>query len=217
MQIKIFEFNPIQVNTYLLYDETKEAAIIDCGASNQVEGIRLKLFINFHGLKLKYLLNTHLHFDHTLGNRFIYDTYGLKPQYHEAENSMPGLKKQADKFGFPINIESVLADTFINDGEIIRFGHTEIKALLTPGHSPGSLSFYCEENHCVFTGDALFHHDIGRTDLWGGDENVLIHSIQTRLLSLPDKTNVFPGHGPSSTVEEEKQNNPYLTTVNSLK
>ncbi|GHT02176.1 MBL fold hydrolase [Bacteroidia bacterium] len=210
MQIKLFEFNPVHVNTYLIYDETKEAAIIDCGAFTPEERERVKEYIQFHGLKLKQLLNTHLHFDHILGNHFIYDTYGLKPQYHESEESMPGLRKQTVIFGLPVDYEPVSGDHFINDGDSIRFGNTTLKALLTPGHSPGSISYYCEADNCVFTGDALFRHDIGRTDLWGGNEETLISAIKNKLLTLPEDTEIYPGHGPASTVREEKQHNPYL-------
>ncbi|MDR0866686.1 MAG: MBL fold metallo-hydrolase [Candidatus Symbiothrix sp.] len=210
MQIKLFEFNMVHVNTYLIYDETKEAAIIDCGASTEEERTRITEYINFHGLKLTYLLNTHLHFDHVLGNRFVYETYGLKPQYHEAEDLMPGLRVQAGAFGFPIDYEPVSAEHFIKEGDTIQFGNTVLKALLTPGHSPGSLSFYSKEDNCVFTGDALFRHDIGRTDLWGGNEDTLLNAIRTQLLSLPEDTEIYPGHGPASTVKEEKKHNPYI-------
>ena len=210
MQIKVFEFNPVSVNTYLIYDETKEAALIDCGVSSKKEQEELTEYIHSHGLKIRRLLNTHLHFDHVLGNRFIYDTYGVKPQYHEADDSMPSLRMQAGMFGFPILYEPIGAERFIGDGDIVSFGNTALIALLTPGHSPGSLSFYDEKDRCVFTGDALFQHDIGRTDLWGGNEAVLLNSIRTKLLTLPDDTTVYPGHGPSSTILEEKQQNPYL-------
>ncbi|MDR2085858.1 MAG: MBL fold metallo-hydrolase [Dysgonamonadaceae bacterium] len=210
MQIKIFEFNMVCVNTYLLYDETKESAIIDCGAFTEKERDRLKEYITSNKLKIKYLLNTHLHFDHVLGNRFIYENYGLKPQYNEQDDRMPNLKIQAASFGIRIDYEPVSAEHFINGDDSIRFGNTVLKALHTPGHSPGSLSFYCEKDSCVFTGDTLFHHDIGRTDLWEGDENTLIHAIRTRLLTLPENTVLFPGHGPASTVAEEKRHNTYL-------
>ena len=210
MQIEQFEFNPVHVNTYLLYDETKEAALIDCGAFTAKEQERIKQYVAFHGLQLKHLLNTHLHFDHLLGNRFIHETYGLKPQYHELEEGMPGLRKQTTIFGIPINYEPVNADRFINAGDEIRFGNIVLKALLTPGHSPGSISFYCQSENCVFTGDVLFRHDIGRTDLWGGNEETLVNAIRTQLLILPDDTAVYPGHGPASTIQEEKQNNPYI-------
>jgi glyoxylase-like metal-dependent hydrolase (beta-lactamase superfamily II) len=210
MQIKLFELNPVCVNTYLIYDETKEAALIDCGVSSQEECERIKEYINVHNLKLKRLLNTHLHFDHILGNRFIHDTYGLKPEYNAAEESMPGLKMQASAFGLFINYEPVNAEHFINEGDIISFGNTELEALSTPGHSPGSLSFYSQKEHCVFTGDALFRHDIGRTDLWGGNKDTLITAIRNKLLTLPDRTKIYPGHGPASDIKEEKLHNIYL-------
>ena len=210
MQMKLFVCNPVHVNTYLLYDETKEAVLIDCGAFTAKEREEIKQYIAFQGLQLKHLLNTHLHFDHLLGNRFIYETYGLKPEYHPSEETMPGLQKQTTIFGIPVNYDPVKAGRFINAGDEIRFGHTVLNALLTPGHSPGSISYYCRSDHCVFTGDALFYHDMGRTDLWGGNEETLIHAIRTQLLTLPDDTVIYPGHGQASTVKEEKQHNPYI-------
>jgi glyoxylase-like metal-dependent hydrolase (beta-lactamase superfamily II) len=210
MQIKIFEFNPVHVNTYLLHDESKEAVLIDCGAFTAKEQDQIKQYITSNGLQLKRLLNTHLHFDHLLGNRFIYDTYGLKPEYHPSEESMPGLRKQTVIFGLPIKYEMVNPDRYINAGDEIRFGNTTLKALLTPGHSPGSISYYCKNEACVFTGDVLFRHDIGRTDLWGGNEETLINAIRTQLLILSDDTLIYPGHGQPSTVKEEKQFNPYI-------
>lgn len=211
MKIKIFEFNPIQENTYLLYDEESlDAVIIDCGAYHNEEKIQLKDFIESNNLNLKYLLNTHLHFDHVLGNHFIHKAYNMKPMYNKEEESMPGLRQQTQAVRFPIDYEPVFADTYINDGDEIVFGNCKLKALLTPGHSPGSLSFYSEKDNCVFTGDALFFHSIGRTDLWGGDYDTLVNAINTKLLTLPAETVVYPGHGPSSTIKEEKQYNPYL-------
>ncbi|MDH8702168.1 hydroxyacylglutathione hydrolase [Dysgonomonadaceae bacterium PH5-43] len=210
MKIRIFEFNPVSVNTYLIYDDTKEAAIIDCGASDDKEFAQLKEYIECHNLKLKYILNTHLHFDHVLGNIYMYKEYGLKPMYNEIEDSMPGLRAQSTAFGLGLNYEPVKAEQFINDGDIISFGNTKLKALSTPGHSPGSLSFYNEKDNCVFTGDALFRYSIGRTDLWQGNFDTLIHSIKDKLLTLPNDTIVYPGHGPATTVKSEKENNPYL-------
>jgi glyoxylase-like metal-dependent hydrolase (beta-lactamase superfamily II) len=194
-------------NTYMVYDETLEAAIIDCGASNEKEQKQLADFIKEKNLKLKRLLNTHLHFDHILGNQFIYKTYGLKPEYNKAEELAPELKKLNIAFS-PIKYEPVDAEHFIEHGEEITFGNTRLKALLTPGHSAGGLSFYSDKDGCVFTGDTLFHLDIGRTDLPGGNYKQLIASIQNHLFTLPDKTVVYPGHEEPSTIEEEKLNNP---------
>ena len=210
MQIKLFECNPVHVNTYLLYDEAKEAILIDCGVFTAEEQEGVMQYIHSHGLQLKHLLNTHLHFDHLLGNRFVYKTFGLKPEYHPLEETLPSLQKQTVIFGIPINYEPVSADRFIHAGDEIRFGNTTLTALFTPGHSPGSISYYCKNANCIFTGDVLFRHDIGRTDLWGGNEETLVNAIRTQLLTLPDDTVIYPGHGPASTIQEEKQHNPYI-------
>jgi glyoxylase-like metal-dependent hydrolase (beta-lactamase superfamily II) len=205
LQIKVFVFNPVMENTYLLYDETKEAVIIDCGASAANEKKQLSDFITEKKLVLKHLLNTHLHFDHVLGNRFISETYGLKPEYNQADE--PLLLNSAYS---PIRFDPVLAEHFLQKNDEITFGHTRLIALPTPGHSPGSLSFYSEKDDCVFTGDALFHLDIGRTDLWGGNHRELIDSIRNNLLTLPDDTVVYPGHEEPSTIGEERLDNPHL-------
>lgn len=209
MHIKIFVFNPVEENTYVLYDDNNNAIIIDCGAYTAHEKNALSDFIDSNQLRIIHLLNTHLHFDHVLGNRFLFEQYGVKPEYNETEERMPGLKEQTAVFLSPIKYEPVFADHFINEGDEIVAGDIRLKALLTPGHSPGSLSFYSEEAHCVFTGDALFQHDIGRTDLWGGNYEQLIDGIKKKILVLPEETIIYPGHGPSSTVKEEKRFNPY--------
>jgi len=209
LKIKTFVFNPVMENTYLLFDETHEAAIIDCGASNEKEQKQLADFIKENKLNLKRLLNTHLHFDHVLGNGYIFKTYGLKPEYNQAEESPSGLKKLSVIFS-PVKYEPVDAGHFIEHEEEIAFGNTRLKALLTPGHSAGGLSFYSEKDGCVFTGDTLFQHDIGRTDLPGGNHNQLINSIRSYLFTLPDNTVVYPGHEETTTIEEEKVNNPHF-------
>jgi glyoxylase-like metal-dependent hydrolase (beta-lactamase superfamily II) len=208
MKIKTFIFNPIRVNTYLLWDESGEAAIIDCGAYNDRERERLQSFIETEGLHPTLALNTHLHFDHILGNRFLLDAYGLKPQYNSADEAMPNLGSGG--FFLPISTEHVYADHHLDDGDTVHFGNSTLQAIATPGHSPGSLSFFSEADKCVFTGDALFHLGIGRTDLWKGNYEQLIDSIRSRLLTLPDDTTVYPGHEESSTIGEEKLANPYL-------
>jgi len=209
LKIKTFVFNPVMENTYLLYDETQEAVIIDCGASNEKEQKQLADFIKEKQLKLMRLLNTHLHFDHLLGNRFIYETCGLKPEYSKEEEATAELRKLNAAFS-PIKFEPVDAGHYIVHEEEIVFGNTRLKALLTPGHSSGGLCFYSEKDGCVFTGDTLFYRDIGRTDLPGGNFKTLIHSIQNYLFTLPDTTVVYPGHGQPTTIEEEKLNNSYL-------
>ncbi|MDR1562962.1 MAG: MBL fold metallo-hydrolase [Dysgonamonadaceae bacterium] len=208
MTIKQFIFNPIQVNTYLLYDETKEAAVIDCGAYSDREKQVLADYIKEKELSLKHILNTHLHFDHILGNKFLFETYGIKPRYACQDEEMPGLGTGG--MFLPIRTTHIYTDSYINDGDEISFGNTRLVAIATPGHSPGSLSFYCRQSACVFTGDALFHHSIGRTDLWCGDLEELLHSIKTRLFTLPDDTVIYPGHEETSSIGEEKHGNPFV-------
>ena len=209
--IKQFTFNPFMENTYLLYDESKEAVVIDCGCLFRKEKDALSAFIENNNLHLKRLLSTHYHFDHVIGNTFIYERYGLRPEMHRDEfNKAFTLNIQLAKFGMSERIEDVEPARYIEDNEEIRFGHSVLKALLVPGHSPGSLAFYNETDAFVIVGDVLFHCGIGRTDLWGGHYNTLISSIQNRLLPLPDPTVVYPGHGPATTILNEKTHNPFL-------
>ena len=212
LKIKVFVFNPVQENTYLLYDETKEAVIIDCGAQTNNEKKQLSDFINETGLTLKHVLNTHLHFDHVMGNDYLFETYGLKPEYNQKDEGIPGLKEGIIKFGLAtFKCPFISAEHYLEDGAVIPFGNTHLKAIATPGHSPGSLSFYSEQDACVFTGDALFRHDIGRTDLWGGNYEELIYSIKTKLFTLPNNTIVYPGHEETSSIGEETKHNPYIS------
>ncbi|MDR1720123.1 MAG: MBL fold metallo-hydrolase [Dysgonamonadaceae bacterium] len=210
MQIQRFEFNQIEENTYVIYDETNDAAIIDCGAFFSEEQARLQQFISGHQLSLKQLLNTHLHADHIFGNQFIYDTYGILSAYHQLEDSIPPLKEQSKYFNLDIMEEKLPAAYYIDEGDLISIGNMRLKALLIPGHSPGSLCFYSEADHCVFTGDVLFEESIGRSDLWGGNYPRLVAGIKEKLLTLPDNTVVYPGHGPATTIQHEKLYNPYL-------
>jgi glyoxylase-like metal-dependent hydrolase (beta-lactamase superfamily II) len=209
--VKIFEFNPVAENTCLLYDETKEAVIIDCGCLSPAEEKRLSGFISENELKPKRLLCTHLHFDHVLGNAFINRTYGLLPEAHRNETKqLPSLKEQIKLMHLPFSVDFVDVVNLPEAQETISFGRSELIPLLTPGHSPGSLSFYCPQDHFIVVGDALFRGSIGRTDLWGGDYDTLITAIKEKILSLPDETIVYPGHGTATSVEYERRYNPFL-------
>jgi len=211
LKIKVFVFNPVQVNTYVLYDETKEAVIIDCGAYTDDEKKQLSDFISETGLTLKHVLNTHLHFDHILGNDYLYETYGLKPEYNPKDEEIPGLKEGIIKFGFTtFKCQFVLAEKYLEDKSVVSFGNTRLEVFATPGHSPGSISFYSKKNACVFTGDTLFRFGVGRTDLWGGNYEKLLHSIKTKLYTTPDATVIYPGHEETSIVCEEIEYNPYV-------
>ncbi len=211
MHIKRFEFNPVEENTYILYDETGEAAIIDCGAFFKEEKDELKAFIEDNNLTIKHLLCTHLHLDHVFGNRFIFDTYHIKPEYNlEEERQSPALAEQGRRFGMKIQDEFIIAEHYLKEADTISFGNITLKTLSVPGHSPASLCFYSEANACIFTGDAIFRGSIGRTDLWGGNTQLLLQGIREKILSLPEDTAIYPGHGPVTTVQYEKKSNPFL-------
>lgn len=209
--IKSFEFNYFQENTFLLYDDTREAVLIDCGCCRKEEEKELTDFILENKLTLKHLLCTHLHVDHVFGNGFIYKTYGLKPEANKQDvEKLPSPDEQAKLFGLRQHVENVPVEKYIVGGEIIKFGTSELQVLTVPGHSPGSVAFYNKKNDFAIVGDALFAGSIGRTDLWGGNQEVLVAAIHDKLLSLPDETVIYPGHGPETRVIDEKFNNPYL-------
>jgi glyoxylase-like metal-dependent hydrolase (beta-lactamase superfamily II) len=209
--VKSFEFNYFSVNTYVLHDETGEAVLIDCGCFSKEEELRLSDYIIANKLTLKHLLCTHLHLDHVFGNEFANRAYGLKPQAHKADvDALPPAQEQARLFGLQDRVQSIPVEKYIVGNETIKFGNSELTALLVPGHSPGSLAFYNKKNGFAITGDVIFNGSIGRTDLWGGNQEVLIAAIKDKILSLPDETILYPGHGPETNVISESMNNPFL-------
>jgi len=209
--VKTFVFNIIAVNTYLLYDETKEAVLIDCGCMYATEERRLCDFIAQNELKLKRVLCTHLHFDHIIGNHFVYKTFKIKPEAHRKEVELiPSIKQQIKFMGVRLPVQLLKVEDFLVGNETIKFGESELVTILVPGHSPGSLAYYSRKDGFVITGDALFKGSIGRTDLWEGNHEMLVAALNDKILSLPDETIVYPGHGPSTSVIQEKFNNPYL-------
>ena len=211
MNIKTFPFNPLQENTFLVWDDTSEAVIIDAGMLFEQEKQRIKRFIEENDLKLVRVLNTHLHLDHQFGNKFLFDTYGLMPEVGmEDEFLLDTISLSAQKWGLPYLETPQRPGAYITDNQEIKFGKTTFVALHTPGHSPGSHSLYCEEAGVVFVGDVLFKRSIGRTDFDRGDFDTLINSIEERLFTLPENTIVYNGHGPTTTIGEEKQYNPFL-------
>ncbi len=209
--IAIFTFNPFQENTYLVFDETKECAIIDPGCFEAHERIELDKFIQDNELKPVRLINTHCHLDHVFGNAFVSRTWELELEIHKGELPVLEAVPQIAKFyGMPSGELSPAPGRFIEEGEIIAFGNTKMEAILTPGHSPASLSFFIREGGLLIAGDVLFREGIGRTDLPGGDYDTLIASINDKLLPLGDDVKVFPGHGPSTTIGHERRHNPFL-------
>lgn len=209
--VQPFIVNYFSENTYILHDDTKEAVIIDCGCINEAEENMIVRYIEENDLKLKHSLCTHLHLDHIFGIDFIYKTYGLRPEAHKTEvEGLPSPDEQAGLFGLPMKINFPHVEKYIVGGEKISFGHSELIALLVPGHSPGSLAFYNQKNGYLFSGDAIFAGSIGRTDLWGGNMEILLAAIHDKILSLPDDTIIYPGHGTETTVYAEKMSNPFL-------
>lgn len=211
MTIKAFTFNPFQENTYLVYDETKEAVLIDAGCLMDDEKEHLKKYIVENKLVLKRLLNTHLHLDHQFGNRYVADTFGIQPEAcKEDEFLLETVVAQARSFGFQVNEEAQPLGGYIVENQEIEFGDSKFVTLHVPGHSPGSMVFYSEDNSVIFAGDVLFKSSIGRTDLPKGDYATLISNITKKLMTLPDSTVVYSGHGPATTIGHERKNNPYL-------
>ncbi len=210
LHVKVFLFNPVQENTYLVYNDEKQCIIIDPGCYSENEQEDLTGFIEENGLKPVLLLNTHCHLDHVFGNKFIAEKYGLILHIHPMEKKMlelapaSGLMWNMPFDNYQGNLE------YLVPGRPLKLGKDEIQVLFTPGHSPGSVSFYSPGNGFVISGDVLFRDSIGRTDLPGGDFSVLSRSIIEQLYSLPGETVVYSGHGPSTTVEREKIHNPYV-------
>ena len=211
MHIKSFQFNPFQENTYVLSDDTGEAVIIDCGCLSSNEDERLTLYLTTEKLQVKHVLNTHLHLDHSFGNYMAAHTLGVLPEAHRADEFLIGqLIAQSQAFGIQGVIREQPLGGYLQEGDVVSFGRTQLEVLHVPGHSPGSICFYCRAENVIFVGDVLFAGSIGRTDLPKGNYAELIAGIQRKLMVLPDETIVYSGHGPATTIGNERVNNPYL-------
>ena len=210
LTVNAFTFNPVAENTYVVFNEIKEAIIIDPGCYFNEEREKLAHFIHFNNLKPVKLLNTHCHLDHVFGNKWIYEQYHLELFLHKNEEQVLNFAPQSAKlWGMPFeNYAGPLH--FLAQGDIIKSGDNYLKVLPAPGHSPGSICFYCEAQKFLIGGDVLFRDSIGRTDLPGGNHAALIHSIRTQLFVLPDDVIVYPGHGETTTIGYEKKHNPFL-------
>lgn len=211
IHIKKFTFNLFSENTFVLSDdETKECAIVDPGCSDSLEEQELENFIIDNSLTIKYLINTHCHIDHILGCEFVKKKFN--PTYYAPEPDIPLLKNanmQASFVGMDFSI-SILPDEYLTEKKILYLGISELSFLFTPGHTPGEFCIYIQDIKTCISGDVLFFDSIGRTDLWGGNYDVLIKSINEKLLSLPEETIIYPGHGEPSTIGREKKLNPFL-------
>ncbi|MDP1745742.1 MAG: MBL fold metallo-hydrolase [Bacteroidota bacterium] len=210
ISIKSFVFGPFQENTYILYDETKECIIIDPGCYDNRERAELAGFIEDNKLKPVKLINTHCHLDHVFGNGFVADTYTLKLEINKQDQPvLDSYLMSAKMYGLNA-VPSPQPSVFLNEGDTISFGNSTLEILFTPGHSPGSITFYNREQKIMIAGDVLFYGSIGRSDLPGGNSATLISSIKNKLFPLGDNYTVYSGHGPSTTIGFERKNNPFL-------
>ena len=210
INIQRFTFNAFMVNTYLLWDETLDAVVIDPACHDREEEKELEDFIQAHHLKLVRCLNTHCHIDHVLGNGFIARKFGIHPEYHpDSDIFFRTITETGLSFGFSIPHVPAPA-ALLNDEQVVEWGKSSVGVLHTPGHAAGSVCFHSNAGKFVITGDVLFRDTIGRTDLPTGDFDRLMNSIKNRLFTLPEETVVYPGHGPETSIGEEMRNNPFI-------
>ncbi|MFM2145626.1 MAG: hypothetical protein RL732_462 [Bacteroidota bacterium] len=210
LTVKHFQFNPLEENTYLLFNDTRDCAIIDPGCYFPEEQQALVEFIDRHQLRPRLLLNTHCHLDHVFGNEFVRQRYQLTLYRHPLEQPLLEFAPQMGRqWGMPVEpFRGEVAD--LQEGVALQLGAEQIEVLFTPGHSPGSCSFLARQEGWVISGDVLFQESIGRTDLPGGNLQTLLGSIRSQLFPLPDETVVYSGHGPSTTIGHERSFNPFL-------
>jgi len=210
LKLKSFIFSPIQENTYILYNEFKQCIIIDPGCYFDEEKETLKKFISQNDLTPTLLLNTHCHLDHVFGNKMIAETFQLMLHLNEKEKAILSF---ATTSGLMYNLpfDNYTGDfIFIKEGDKVLLGEDELLVIEAPGHSPGSICFYCAKQNFIISGDVLFKGSIGRTDLPMGDHQTLLNNIKNKLMALPEDTIVYSGHGPTTTIGEEKTSNPFL-------
>jgi hydroxyacylglutathione hydrolase len=213
LRIVSFTFNGFAENTYLLIDEaTRATAIVDPGAYSRAEQQTLSDYIARENLDVKYLLNTHAHIDHVLGNSYVLTSYPGIPFWLHALDlpTLRAVPTYAGPYGFPAYQPAEPTGELVA-GQVIKLGESELTVRFTPGHAPGHVVLYDAAGGQLVGGDVLFKGSVGRTDLPGGDHATLIKSIETELLTLPDETVVYPGHGPATTIGAERRSNPFLT------
>lgn len=216
MLLKHFVVNSFGVNAFVLSNDAGEAILIDPSMSNAREREALADYVKAKGLTVRRLLNTHLHLDHVLGNAFVAQTYGVQPEAHEEDAFLLDLQEeQSGMFGLPVDEPSPALGNYLAEGDVVEVPGIRLQVIHVAGHSPGGIAFYCENPGEVngqkdvppllFPGDILFAGSRGRSDLFGGDEDALVKGIKEKLLVLPEDTIVFPGHGPSTTIGDERR------------
>ena len=211
INIQKLVFNPFQVNTYVVSDESRQCAIIDAACYGDHENRILEEYIRKEELIPVRLIYTHCHTDHILGNMFVTGRYHLEPEVHPEGKLFREMAKEFSSV-FGVNYEgSMEPSRFLEEGDEIRFGNSSLKVLYTPGHADGSICLWSESQRFVMVGDVLFYTGIGRADLPTGNFDLLKASILQKLFTLPDDTIVYPGHGPQTTIGFEKKHNPFLS------
>ncbi len=212
MEVQSFVFSPLFENTYLIWDHTNKAIIIDPGCYEPYEFDQINNFIKEKNLAIKAIVNTHCHIDHVLGNQKLKQKYKVPLLIPENEvDNLRSVEAYAPNWGIT-HYEPATPDHLIENVGNISIGETELEVIYSPGHSPGHQVFFHRSEMKLIGGDVLFKSSIGRTDLPGGDHELLINNIKTKLFLLPDETIVYPGHGPTTTIGYEKKNNPFVKT-----
>ena len=212
LKIQRFVCNPFQENCFVVSDETNEGVIIDCGAYFAEERKAIVDYVEKEGIRLKHLLGTHGHVDHHFGDDTIYSKYGLRPEVSAKDEYLQSkLNEQSLTFcGQPLGYEMPPVGKYLSDNDVIEFGSHRFTIIPTPGHTPGSVFFYCKEENIAFSGDTLFRMSIGRTDFELGNYDDIIVSLQSLSNHMPLDTTIFPGHGPQTTLGDEVKCNPYF-------
>ena len=212
MKIVKFAFSLFGINTYIVYDpSSRKAAVIDPGMIDSDEEEALAAFVKREGLTVTHIINTHLHIDHAIGDKYAKKIFGAPVYAHRADEPLGArMTQQAQMFGLAARIDSVSVNSYLEDGDVIRIGSGELEVIHVPGHSPGGIALYDAKDGFVIAGDSLFAGSIGRTDLPGGDMKTLLNAVKGRLLTLPPETVVYSGHGPETTIGREAAVNPFL-------
>ena len=212
LNIKTFTCNMLSENCYVVSDESNDCVIIDCGAFYPEEGQAIVSYIRGQQLTPRHLLCTHGHFDHCMGNGFIFRAFGLKPEVHQDDSFlMEKMERQTnDILGIPIHLDVPPVGKYLTDNDTITFGSHTLQILHTPGHTPGGIVLYDAEEHIAFSGDTLFRMSIGRTDFERGSYEGIITSLHHLAIRLSADTFIYPGHGPQTTIADEIRYNPYM-------
>lgn len=212
LTVKCFTCNMLSENCYVVSDESRDCVIIDCGAYYPEEGQAIVGYIRQQQLTPRHLLCTHGHFDHCMGNGYIFRAFGLKPRAHQDDSFLMEKMEQqtSDILGIPIHLDVPPVGSYLTDSDAITFGSHTWQILHTPGHTPGGIVFYDADEHIAFSGDTLFRMSIGRTDFERGSYADMITSLHMLATQLPADTKIYAGHGPETTMADEIRYNPYL-------